>query len=70
MVWETEILDYTVNPANQTSGPIIANGKVISGRSCMPLGGPEACVIVAHDAKTGAGALATANDSRTWRTGK
>ena len=53
MVWETEILDYTVNPANQTSGPIIANGKVISGRSCMPLGGPEACVIVAHDAKTG-----------------
>lgn len=54
MVWETEILDYTVNPANQTSGPIIANGKVISGRSCMPLGGPESCVITAHDAGTGA----------------
>ncbi len=54
MVWETEILDYTVNPANQTSGPIIANGKVISGRSCMPLGGPESCVITAHDAATGA----------------
>ena len=54
MVWETEILDYTVNPANQTSGPIIANGKVISGRSCMPLGGPASCVITAHDAATGA----------------
>ena len=53
LVWETEILDYRVNPANQTSGPIIANGKVISGRSCAPRGGPTACVIVAHDAMTG-----------------
>ena len=53
LVWETEILDYRVNPANQTSGPIIANGKVISGRSCDPRGGPTACVIVAHDAMTG-----------------
>ena len=53
MVWETQILDYTKNPANQTSGPIIANGKVVSGRSCAPLGGPHACVIVAHDAATG-----------------
>ena len=53
MVWETQILDYTKNPANQTSGPIIANGKVVSGRSCAPLGGPHACVIVAHDAVTG-----------------
>jgi len=53
LVWETEILDYQVNPANQTSGPIIANGKVISGRSCDPRGGPDACVIVAHDAMTG-----------------
>ena len=54
MVWETEILDYTKHAANQTSGPIIANGKVISGRSCTPRGGPEACVITAHDARTGA----------------
>ena len=54
LVWETQILDYTVHPANQTSGPIIANGKVISGRSCAPKGGPNACVIVAHDASTGA----------------
>ena len=54
VVWETEILDYQVNPANQTSGPIVANGKVISGRSCGPKGGPNACVVTAHDARTGA----------------
>ena len=54
LAWETEILDYQVNPATQTSGPIVAGGKVISGRSCMPDGGPDACVITAHDAATGA----------------
>ena len=51
MVWETEILDYETNPAMQSSGPIIANGKVVSGRSCRK---PESCVITAHDAQTGA----------------
>ena len=40
MAWETEILDYRVNPALQTAGPIVADGKVISGRSCRPRGGP------------------------------
>ena len=53
LVWDTEILDYRVNPANQTSGPITAGGKVFSGRSCDPRGGPLACVITAHDAATG-----------------
>ena len=53
LAWETQILDYRVNPANQSSGPIIADGKVISGRGCTPRGGPNACVIVAHDATTG-----------------
>ena len=53
LVWETEILDYRVNPANQSSGPIIADGKIVSGRGCTPRGGPNACVIVAHDARTG-----------------
>ena len=42
-----------MNPANQSSGPIIAGGKVVSGRGCTPRGGPDACVIVAHDAETG-----------------
>ena len=53
LVWETQVLDYRVHPANQTSGPIVAGGKVVSGRSCAPKGGPHACVIVAHDAATG-----------------
>ena len=53
VAWETEIFDYDVAPVRHTSGPIIANGKVISGRSCMPRAGPEACVITAHDARTG-----------------
>ena len=52
-VWETKIFDYRVAAATQSSGPIIADGRVISGRSCRPWGGPEACVVVAHDAKTG-----------------
>ena len=53
MVWETKIFDYKVNSATHSSGPIIADGRVISGRSCRPWGGPNACVITAHDASTG-----------------
>ena len=52
LAWETKILDYQKG-AQQTSGPIIANGKIISGRGCEPEGGPDACVITAHDAVTG-----------------
>ena len=54
LAWETEIFDYATGAARHSSGPIVANGKVVSGRSCRPAGGPEACVIVAHDATTGA----------------
>ena len=50
LVWETEILDYETYRPKQGSGPIIANGKVISGRACRK---PESCVITAHDARTG-----------------
>jgi alcohol dehydrogenase (cytochrome c) len=39
--------------SQQTSGPIVVDGKVISGRGCEPEGGPEACVVTAHDARTG-----------------
>ena len=53
-VWETQIFDYQVNSATHSSGPIIADGRVISGRSCRPWGGPNACIIAAHDALTGA----------------
>ena len=53
-VWETQIFDYQINSATHSSGPIIADGRVISGRSCRPWGGPNACIIAAHDARTGA----------------
>jgi len=52
-VWETLILDYKKNSATHSAGPIIADGRVISGRSCRPWGGPDACIITAHDALTG-----------------
>lgn len=58
LVWETEVFDYKVNTGNHSSGPIIADGRVISGRGCLsspphPGGGPTACFIAAHDARTG-----------------
>ncbi len=53
LVWETQIADYR-SGAKISSGPIIADGLAITGRSCEPEGGPQACVIVAHDATTGA----------------
>ena len=53
LVWENRILDYRLNPAQQSGGPIIADGKIISGRSCPSEAGPEACVVTAHDARTG-----------------
>ena len=39
LAWETRILDYRVNPANQSSGPIIAGGKIVSGRGCTRAAG-------------------------------
>lgn len=53
LVWETKIVDYRQSPSLQSSGPIIANGKVVSGRGCEANTGPDACVITAHDALTG-----------------
>ena len=52
LAWDTTIMDYR-RGAKQSSGPIIAEGLAITGRSCEPEGGPDACVITAHDAKTG-----------------
>lgn len=52
--WQTRIFDYHVNPSQQSSGPIVIDGKAVSGRGCMPAGGPDTCVITAHDAETGA----------------
>jgi alcohol dehydrogenase (cytochrome c) len=53
LVWETQYLDYR-RGSKHSSGPIVANGAVFSTGGCEPEGGPEACVILAHDARTGA----------------
>ncbi len=52
LVWETKAMDYKKG-SKPSSGPYIANGKVISTRSCEPAGGADACVILAHDPVTG-----------------
>ena len=52
LAWESHILDYRAGAKN-SSGPIVVRGKVVSGRSCEPEGGPDACVITAFDAETG-----------------
>jgi alcohol dehydrogenase (cytochrome c) len=53
-VWNTQVLDYK-RGVHHTSGPIVADGKVFSGRGCEPIAtaGPEDCVVTAHDAATG-----------------
>jgi alcohol dehydrogenase (cytochrome c) len=52
LVWETKVLEPNL-PARASSGPIVANGKVITGRQCQPQATHESCVITAHDAATG-----------------
>ena len=52
LVWETAVLDPKAR-ASASSGPIIANGKVITGRQCQPDATNNACIVTAHDAKTG-----------------
>ena len=46
--WETRVQDYKTG-IQHTSGPIVVEGKVISGRSCPE----QRCFIAAHDASTG-----------------
>ena len=53
LTWETRILDMKKAPSQQTSGPIIAKGKIFSGRGCEPKKSADACIVVAHDARTG-----------------
>jgi PQQ-dependent dehydrogenase (methanol/ethanol family) len=53
LLWETRIVDYRETPAQETSGPIIANGKIFSTRGCEYKFSPDGCIITAHDANTG-----------------
>ncbi len=50
LVWETNIGDYRV--IGHSAGPLIVNGKVISGRACDPAL-PGGCFITAHDSDSG-----------------
>jgi alcohol dehydrogenase (cytochrome c) len=52
LVWETPVLAPTLR-ARASSGPIIADGKVITGRQCQPDATHDSCIITAHDAQTG-----------------
>jgi alcohol dehydrogenase (cytochrome c) len=52
LVWETPVVAPTLR-ARASSGPIIADGKVITGRQCQPDATHESCIITAHEAKTG-----------------
>ncbi len=38
--WEVQLFDYR-RGAQHTSGPIIASGKIVSGRGCEPEGSPK-----------------------------
>jgi PQQ-dependent dehydrogenase (methanol/ethanol family) len=53
LAWETRIVDYRETPAQETSGPLIANGKIFSTRGCEYKFSPDGCIITAHDATTG-----------------
>lgn len=48
LVWEVPV------EGNFSSGPIVVDGKIVSGRSCSPVDGPEACYIAAYDPDNGA----------------
>jgi alcohol dehydrogenase (cytochrome c) len=52
LVWETAVLSPKMR-APTSGGPIVANGKVITGRQCQPDATRDSCVVTAHDAKTG-----------------
>jgi len=48
LAWRTRIVNY-----RETSGPLIANGKIFSSRGCEFNFSPDGCIITAHDAVTG-----------------
>ncbi len=52
MVWETIVADRSKGFSN-SSGPIVADGKIIQGQAGCGRYIPEACYLTAHDATTG-----------------
>ena len=52
VVWETRMADHDDGYAN-SSGPIVANGRVVNGINGCSRFMPDSCFITAHDAATG-----------------
>ena len=52
LVWETRLADYADGYRN-SSGPIVADGKVVNGINGCTRFMPDSCFITAHDAYTG-----------------
>ena len=50
--WESRLADYR-DGITHTLGAMIIDGRVMSGRTCMPAGESARCFIAAHDAATG-----------------
>ena len=51
--WETKVTDFKTQSASTSAARSSPDGKVISGRNCARDAGPDACVMVANDARTG-----------------
>ena len=52
LVWETRMADYNDGYSN-SSGPIVAGGRVVNGINGCSRFMPDSCFITAHDARTG-----------------
>ncbi len=52
LVWETRMADYNDGYSN-TSGPLVAGGRVVNGINGCSRFMPDSCFITAHDAATG-----------------
>ena len=52
LVWESRMADYNDGYSN-SSGPIVANGRVVNGINGCSRFMPDSCFITAHDADTG-----------------
>lgn len=50
--WETAVADHALG-FRYTSGPLVADGKLITGMGGCTRFQPESCFITAHDARTG-----------------
>ena len=52
LAWETQMADYREG-ITHSSGAMIINGMVVSGRTCSPSSLEARCFVAAHDAETG-----------------